>query len=176
MLSFGFQLAAYNKIATGVFSLGKFGSGIFGNEVAQKIIQETAKKSFLTSLADSDTALGFLARIVTNKYVVNTAISEAVTVGVPNAISWIKTGETLDAKTNLLLAAAGAITPLIKGRLDAATAAGDAFNGALTVALSEDRSLCDAARWANAAAAISVTRLGAQPSLPTRHEIDAFQE
>jgi ribokinase len=55
-----------------------------------------------------------------------------------------------------------------------ATAAGDAFNGALAVALSEGRRLEEAARWANAAAAISVTRRGAQPSLATRREIDAF--
>jgi ribokinase len=55
-----------------------------------------------------------------------------------------------------------------------ATAAGDAFNGALVVALSEGRSLCEAAEWANAAAAISVTRRGAQPSLPTRAEIVQF--
>jgi len=55
-----------------------------------------------------------------------------------------------------------------------ATAAGDAFNGTLAVALSEGVSLFDAARWANAAAAISVTRLGAQPSLPYRQEIMAF--
>lgn len=55
-----------------------------------------------------------------------------------------------------------------------ATAAGDAFNGALAAALSEDRSLCEAAEWATAAAAISVTRRGAQPSLPTRAEIVDF--
>ncbi|HMF11070.1 MAG TPA: ribokinase [Gemmataceae bacterium] len=55
-----------------------------------------------------------------------------------------------------------------------ATAAGDAFNGALAVAISEGRTLEEAARWANAAAAISVTRRGAQPSLATRREIDAF--
>ena len=55
-----------------------------------------------------------------------------------------------------------------------ATAAGDAFNGALAVSLSEGGSLADAARFANAAAAISVTRLGAQPSLPTRFEIEDF--
>ncbi len=52
------------------------------------------------------------------------------------------------------------------------TAAGDVFNGALAVALAEQRSLPDAVRFANAAAAISVTRLGAQPSAPTRAEID----
>lgn len=52
------------------------------------------------------------------------------------------------------------------------TAAGDAFNGALAVALVEARPLIEAARWANRAAAISVTRRGAQPSLPAREEID----
>ncbi len=54
-----------------------------------------------------------------------------------------------------------------------ATAAGDAFNGALAVALSEGRPLVEAARFANRAAAIAVTRAGAQPSLPTRAEIEA---
>jgi ribokinase len=52
------------------------------------------------------------------------------------------------------------------------TAAGDVFNGALAVALGEGRSLLDAARFANAAAAISVTRRGAQPSAPRRREIE----
>lgn len=53
------------------------------------------------------------------------------------------------------------------------TAAGDVFNGALAVALGEGRPLVQAVRFANAAAAISVTRLGAQPSAPTRAEIEA---
>ncbi len=53
-----------------------------------------------------------------------------------------------------------------------ATAAGDAFNGALAVALAEGRTLVEAARWANVAASISVTRRGAQPSLAQREEID----
>jgi ribokinase len=54
------------------------------------------------------------------------------------------------------------------------TAAGDVFNGALAVALAEDQPLNRAVRFANAAAAISVTRLGAQPSIPTRREIEKF--
>jgi ribokinase len=54
------------------------------------------------------------------------------------------------------------------------TAAGDVFNGALAVALGEGRALLEAVRFANAAAAISVTRLGAQPSAPKRAEIDAL--
>ncbi len=54
------------------------------------------------------------------------------------------------------------------------TAAGDAFVGALAAALGEGRSLMDAARFASAAAALSVTRAGAQPSLPTRQEVNDF--
>ena len=54
------------------------------------------------------------------------------------------------------------------------TAAGDAFVGALAVMLGEGQSLTEAARFASAAAAIAVTRAGAQPSLPTRGEVEAF--
>lgn len=53
------------------------------------------------------------------------------------------------------------------------TAAGDCFTGALAVALGEGHSLEDAAHFAALAAAISVTRPGAQPSLPTRSEVEA---
>jgi ribokinase len=54
------------------------------------------------------------------------------------------------------------------------TAAGDIFCGALAVALVEGKSLIDSGRFASAAAALSVTRLGAQPSAPARAEIEAL--
>jgi len=54
------------------------------------------------------------------------------------------------------------------------TAAGDVFNGALAVAMAEKLPLPEALRFAQAAAAISVTRPGAQPSAPNRPAIDAF--
>jgi len=54
------------------------------------------------------------------------------------------------------------------------TAAGDAFNGALAVALAEGKSLVDAVRLAMAAGALSVTKRGAQPSLPERESVDSF--
>ena len=56
------------------------------------------------------------------------------------------------------------------------TGAGDVFNGALAVALAEGRSMPAAARFANAAAALSVTRPGAQASIPGRDEVDKFME
>jgi ribokinase len=60
------------------------------------------------------------------------------------------------------------------------TAAGDAFNGGLAVALAESKELAmgkeltEAVRFANACGALATTRLGAQPSLPTRDEVAAF--
>jgi len=54
------------------------------------------------------------------------------------------------------------------------TAAGDVFNGALAVALAERQPLRSAVRFASAAAALSVTKLGAQPSAPSRADIESF--
>jgi ribokinase len=51
------------------------------------------------------------------------------------------------------------------------TAAGDTFNGALVVALSESKTIQQSIAFANKAAAISVTRIGAQSSVPFRKEI-----
>ena len=55
-----------------------------------------------------------------------------------------------------------------------ATAAGDAFVGAFAVALAEGRSPAEALRWGNAAGALAVTRAGAQPSLPSRAQVEAL--
>jgi ribokinase len=55
-----------------------------------------------------------------------------------------------------------------------ATAAGDTFNGALAVALAEGQGIAAALRFACAAAALSVSRLGAQSSIPTRAETETF--
>jgi ribokinase len=54
------------------------------------------------------------------------------------------------------------------------TAAGDAFNGGLAVALLEGQDPVSSASWASAVAALSVTRHGAQPSLPTLSEVSGF--
>ena len=66
------------------------------------------------------------------------------------------------------------LTPAFVVEAVDATAAGDCFNGALATGLAEGRTLLEAARFAMAAAAISVTRRGAIPSLPTREEVHQF--
>ncbi|MGI6273317.1 MAG: ribokinase [Anaerohalosphaeraceae bacterium] len=67
---------------------------------------------------------------------------------------------------------ASAFVPAFKVDAVDATAAGDVFNGALAVAVAEGAPLPRAVRFASAAAALSVTKLGAQPSAPTRAVIE----
>jgi ribokinase len=64
--------------------------------------------------------------------------------------------------------------PAFQVRVVDTTAAGDAFVGALATGLGEGLSLTNAAHFASAVAALSVTRPGAQPSLPYRSEVDQF--
>jgi ribokinase len=63
------------------------------------------------------------------------------------------------------------IIPAVPAKAIDTTAAGDVFNGALAVAISEGIELADAVAFANKAASISVTRMGAQASAPYRKEI-----
>lgn len=68
----------------------------------------------------------------------------------------------------------GEFIPAFRVRAIDTTAAGDVFSGTLAVALAEKASLREAAVFASAAAALSVTRLGAQPSAPQRADIESF--
>ena len=54
------------------------------------------------------------------------------------------------------------------------TAAGDAFTGSLAVGMAQGKTLPEAALFANYVAALSVTKMGAQPSMPTRKEVEDF--
>ncbi len=76
----------------------------------------------------------------------------------------------------VLVADGGSMT-MVRGHRVATvdtTAAGDCFAGALAVALMQDRPLLDAVAFANAAAALSTTRVGAQASMPSRAEVDGL--
>ncbi len=68
---------------------------------------------------------------------------------------------------------AGRVPPYEIIALDT-TAAGDAFAGALGVALAEGRDTIDAIRFASAAGALAATRHGAQPAMPRREDVERF--
>ena len=74
---------------------------------------------------------------------------------------WVSPAGTLDA-------------PAFAVRAVDTVAAGDAFVGAFSAALAEGRPVQEALLRGNAAGALAVTRAGAQPSLPTRAELEAF--
>ena len=71
---------------------------------------------------------------------------------------------------------AEALVPAFRVKAVDSTAAGDIFCGSLSVALAKGMPLLEAVRFASAASALSVTKLGAQPSAPERAAIQAFIE
>jgi len=113
----------------------------------------------LTGIAVNDDASAAAAAAKLRARGVRTVI---ITLGARGAFVATESGEQL--------------VPGFKVKAVDTTAAGDIFNGALAVALAEGKPLDMSVRFANAAAAISVTRLGAQPSAPTRREIERFMK
>ncbi len=82
---------------------------------------------------------------------------------------------TLGAQGALACTADGPVSiPALPVAVVDTTAAGDAFNASLAVALGEARALPDALRFASATAALACTRRGAQPSLPRRDEVETL--
>jgi ribokinase len=82
---------------------------------------------------------------------------------------------TLGCKGSLIKdSATEELVPAYKVAAIDTTAAGDVFNGALVVALSEERPLYEAVHFATQCSALSVTRMGAQTSIPTRKEVDTY--
>ena len=67
------------------------------------------------------------------------------------------------------------VLPAPKVKAVDTTAAGDVFNGGLAVALAEGMNLADACRFANDAAALSVTKMGTQIATPSRQEVESFR-
>ena len=124
----------------------------------------------ISILTPNETEAEFLTGIpVTDDAAAAAACSQLRSRGVRTVIL------TLGARGAFLADAGGhELVPGFKVKAVDSTAAGDIFNGALAVALAEGKSLRQAVCFANAAAALSVTRLGAQPSAPTRTEIERF--
>ena len=121
-------------------------------------------------LTPNETEASILTGVeVINQDTAETAARELLRLGVKAVVL------TMGAKGFLM--AAGETTEFVAAvKVDAVdtTAAGDAFTGALAVGLARRETLRDAAFFANYAAALSVTKMGAQSSMPTRREVEHF--
>jgi len=108
---------------------------------------------------------------VGSQYEIKVAASSLLTSGIKTVIL------TLGEKGALLTQEGKSeIFPAFQIKPVDTTAAGDAFIGGFAVALAEGKSMTEAIRWGNAAGALATTRLGAQPSLPMRQDVEMMLE
>ena len=115
---------------------------------------------------ESETAL-LTGLPVDNQTVAATAAATLLSLGVGNVI--LTLGER-----GAMLAQSGTVEffPAFEVVPVDTTAAGDAFVGGFAVALAEGKSLATAVRWGNGAGGLAATKLGSQPSLPTRQDLE----
>ncbi|MFC2043304.1 ribokinase [Chloroflexota bacterium] len=137
---------------------------------AMKLTSETLSLVDILIPNESETAL-LTGLPVGSRSEIRAAASSLLTSGVNTVI--LTLGEngallTQEGKSEII--------PSIKINPVDTTAAGDAFVGGFAVALAERKSVTEAIRWGNAAGALATTRLGAQPSLPMRQDVEMMLE
>ena len=135
---------------------------------AMPLADELLRKVYLITpnRTESETLTGIPVHTVQDA---SKAAGALLAKGVGNVIVTLGSeGALIRTPAEELLIPARTVTPVDT------TAAGDVFNGALLVALSEGRSLADAVRFAAHSASVSVTRMGAQASIPWRGELETL--
>jgi ribokinase len=135
---------------------------------AQKLSEEVLKKVWLITPNETEASLLTGIEVIDTTSAVKAA-ERLLNMGIKNVIV------TLGENGSLLCNGKGSQHfKAFNVKAVDSTAAGDVFNGTLAVAITNEKSLEGAINFAAAAAAISVTREGAQPSIPTRAEIENF--
>jgi ribokinase len=133
---------------------------------ATKLKRHLLKHLFLITPNESEAELLTDVKVV-DENTASLAASILHEMGVPNVVITLGSkGAYLSNKSIATLIPAPPVTAIDT------TAAGDCFNGALAVALAEGKGLSESVSFACKAASISVTRMGAQSSIPLRKEID----
>jgi ribokinase len=147
------------------------GAKVFLNPAPAQVLQEDLLE-MVDFLLPNEYEIGLMAGVQSQSTAgTHQAAEKLLSLGVKNLIVTLGSQGALffDGKTNQ-----ETIIPACPVQAVDTTAAGDCFVGALAVGLCEGKSIQAAAEFASAAAAISVTRAGAQPSLPRRNEVDKF--
>ncbi len=137
---------------------------------AQKLSPELLK--MVDVLTPNETEAQILTGIeVTNEDSARTAAKKLLEYGVKSVILTMGANGFLLANDDRMES-----VPAVKVNAVDATAAGDAFTGSLAVGLAQGWELFDAALFANYVAALSVTKLGAQSSMPAREAVESFMK
>ena len=150
----------------------KHGRGVILNPAPAKQALPTDILPLIDYLTPNETELSVLTGLPVNDPDEAAAAAKTLIAGGVKAVL-----ATLGSRGALYVTAdTVALYPAEKVKPVDTTAAGDTFNAAFAVRLAEGADIGEAIRFANTAAAISVTRRGAQPSIPTREEVDRFYE
>lgn len=174
------------QIRSAQYLLMQLETPLDGIELAASVAKESASKVILNpapACALSDTLLGLVDIITPNEteaeFLTGIKVTDDTTAKQAAAVLHQKGIETViitlgEKGVYLSQSYQGKTIPGFRLDVTDTTAAGDTFNGALVTGLMESMSLETAIEFAQAAAAISITRFGAQTSIPTREEVDTF--
>lgn len=124
----------------------------------------------VTYLTPNETELEILSGVqITEKKDIEYAINKLLDIGVKNVIATLGNKGAVIGNSNGIQYVEGYKVDVVD-----TVGAGDSFNGALAYCIVEGYSLYDAVKFANAVGALTVTKSGAIPSLPTRKEVEDF--
>lgn len=135
---------------------------------AIEINEERLKK--ITYLTPNETELEILSSVkISNMKDVEQAINKLLKVGVKNVIATLGSKGAIIGNSDGLQYVEGYKVEVVD-----TVGAGDSFNGALAYCIVKGNNLYDAVKYANAVGALTVTRNGAIPSLPSKEEVESF--
>ena len=136
---------------------------------AQKLSPELLQMVDVLKPNETEAQILTDTEVTSNRDSARTAAKNLLEYGVKSVILTMGANGFLLANDNQM-----EFVPAVKVNAVDATAAGDAFTGSLAVGLAQGKTLADAALFAKYVAALSVTKMGAQSSMPAREEVESF--
>jgi len=136
---------------------------------AQKLSPELLKMVDVLTPNETEAQILTGIEVTSNRDSARTAAKKLLEYGVKSVILTMGANGFLLANDDRM-----EFVPAVKVDAVDATAAGDAFTGSLAVGLAQGKTLPDAALFANYVAALSVTKMGAQSSMPAKEEVESF--
>jgi ribokinase len=138
---------------------------------AQKLRPELLKMVDVLTPNETEARILTGVEVTSNRDSARTAAKKLLEYGVKSVILTMGANGFLLADDDKM-----EFVPAVKVNAIDATAAGDAFTGSVGVGIAQGKTLHNAASFANYVAALSVTKMGAQSSMPTREAVESFMK